>query len=221
MNKNLIASSDRDSTSARGTRRRGKIRQILEAATEVFLEDGFAATSMDKIVDHAGVSKRTLYSYYGSKEEIYIGVMQVQLGSIWKSVELSRNKSENTVSQLRRLGIELLRIANSPGTIALFRNIAGESRRFPNLAQQFVEENFEKLIDCIAAIIESDTRYQNTHITDAKEAGEYFLDILTGTAYHRVIFGTDPPMSDKTIKARTERALNYLFAGHYQPDSPQ
>ncbi|MBV8884138.1 MAG: helix-turn-helix transcriptional regulator [Chroococcidiopsidaceae cyanobacterium CP_BM_RX_35] len=39
---------------------------ILEAATAVFLEQGFARASTDEIARRAGASKQTLYSLYPS-----------------------------------------------------------------------------------------------------------------------------------------------------------
>ena len=51
--------ADGIATSARELRRQNKIRQIVEAAREVFLQEGFSGASMDLIVQKAGVSKRT------------------------------------------------------------------------------------------------------------------------------------------------------------------
>ena len=48
-------------------------------------------------------------------------------------------------------------------------------------------------------------------IEDTKFAAEYFLDVLTGTAYQIVLLGVEQPMGDKAVKERTERALNFLL----------
>lgn len=206
--------SDPNTSSARDLRRQDKIRQIVRAATGVFLEHGFSATSMDKIVEKAGVSKRTLYNYYQSKEEIFIAVMEMQLGSIYKKFEPGENKSGDLAEQLGRVGIEWLRIINSPVTLSLFRNTVAESQRFPKLAHQFFEEGFGKVIEGIAAILEREMDNSGIIVSDTKQAGEYFLDLLTGTAYDRVVFGIMPPMNDKAIRLRTERALSYFFRTH-------
>ena len=59
-----------------GPRARAKRDQILAGARRVFLRDGFAAASTDAIAAEAKVSKRTLYVYYPSKEELFAGVMR-------------------------------------------------------------------------------------------------------------------------------------------------
>src|SRR5215216_6010695 len=59
-----------------GPRARAKLDQILSGARRVFLRDGFAAASTDAIAAEARVSKRTLYVYYPSKEELFADVMR-------------------------------------------------------------------------------------------------------------------------------------------------
>ena len=48
---------------------------IVQAASEVFLELGFEGASMSQIAARVGGSKRTLYGYFGSKEDLFLAVM--------------------------------------------------------------------------------------------------------------------------------------------------
>lgn len=214
MDTNLAHSPAVESNSAKDLRRQEKIRQIVDAATEVFLEDGFSATSIDRIVARAGVSKRTLYNYYQSKDEIFIDVMQKQVGSFYQYFEVNSTEPRDLVDQLKQMGFDLLVIANAPGTLALFRNIAAEAQRFPNLAHRFLEESCEKVIAGLAKIIQRNSEKAGLNIKDAHEAAEHFLDLLGGAAYHRVIFGTTPAMSDKVIRGRTEQAIRYFLKAY-------
>lgn len=202
----------RASSAARDLRRQAKIRQILDAATEVFLEEGYAAASVDRIVEKSGVSKATIYSYYDSKENIFVDVMQLQFNSLFLNLDSNAYNSEDLEEILLSLGTDLLRIANSPVTLSLFRNIMAESQRFPALAHQFMHESSERVIRGIAEIIEKHVPDYSTRIGDTEEAGEYFLDNLTGTDYDRVLFGTTPPMNGQVIQARSHRAVKYFMA---------
>ena len=56
--------------------------QITKAAREVFLERGYAATSMDAVTALAGVSKQTLYSYFPSKGELFADFLDGELGHL-------------------------------------------------------------------------------------------------------------------------------------------
>ncbi|GAB5413617.1 MAG: TetR/AcrR family transcriptional regulator [Congregibacter sp.] len=50
-------------------------RVILDAATELFASDGFHATSTRKIASAAGVSEGTVFHYFGSKNELMLGIL--------------------------------------------------------------------------------------------------------------------------------------------------
>jgi AcrR family transcriptional regulator len=55
--------------------------QILDAAAEVFAEKGFARATTKEVASRAGVSEGTIYNYFGSKEDLLIGLMN-RLGDI-------------------------------------------------------------------------------------------------------------------------------------------
>lgn len=48
-----------------------KAEQILQGALSEFLVHGYAGSTMDRIAKSAGVSKQTLYSYFGDKEGLF------------------------------------------------------------------------------------------------------------------------------------------------------
>jgi AcrR family transcriptional regulator len=50
--------------------------RVLAAATKLFTARGYAATSVREIVEAAGVTKPVLYYYFGSKEGIYLEILQ-------------------------------------------------------------------------------------------------------------------------------------------------
>jgi TetR/AcrR family transcriptional regulator of autoinduction and epiphytic fitness len=49
---------------------------ILDGAIDVFIEMGFELASMDKIAETAGVSKRTVYNHFGSKENLFQAIVE-------------------------------------------------------------------------------------------------------------------------------------------------
>ncbi len=60
-----------------------KLRQerILSSALEVFKANGLDGATMDSIAEKAGFGKATLYYYFSSKEEVFLGIMEEG----WKS----------------------------------------------------------------------------------------------------------------------------------------
>src|SRR5258708_9688479 len=62
----------------RRPRPRGEIRrsQILDAATEVFLENGYGGAPIDLVVERAGASKATVYSFFGGQEGLFPTIVE-------------------------------------------------------------------------------------------------------------------------------------------------
>jgi len=207
-----VAMTNSDSTnSGRDHRRQEKVRQILAAASQVFFEDGFSAASVDRIVDIARVSKRTLYNYYKSKDEIFVEVMQKQLEAIYEHFEPAHLQGLSLKQQLTHLGVQMLKLSNAEATLNLFRIMAAESRRFPTLAREFIEQSLENVLGRITDICSREGQAAGLRIDRPQEAAEHFLDLLTGSNYHRVVFGTTEPLTDQAIEQRVTKAVDYFF----------
>src|SRR3954462_950393 len=57
----------------------GRRREILAAAEELFLIQGFGAVSMDAVAKQAGVSKKTIYCQFDTKEELFEAIMRAHM----------------------------------------------------------------------------------------------------------------------------------------------
>lgn len=68
--------------------------QIVSKALELFYQHGFNATGIDKIISEAGVSKKTLYNHFKSKDELILATLR-------KRDELFRN---NIMRETEKLG---------------------------------------------------------------------------------------------------------------------
>src|ERR1700674_5643646 len=62
----------------RRTRPRGELRrsQILDAAAKVFLENGYGGATIDLVVERAGASKATVYSFFGGKDGLFGAIVE-------------------------------------------------------------------------------------------------------------------------------------------------
>lgn len=116
------------------SRAAAKRQQIVDAARELFLDNGFAATSMDAVVAQAGVSKQTLYRYFASKIELLAAVLtsEVELARLFPQlppVTSSADLRTHLLLIARGVTDEMLR----PNRISLMRLIFGEAFRIPEL----------------------------------------------------------------------------------------
>lgn len=130
----------RTETASRSKAKRG---QILDGARRVFLRDGFAAASTDVISREAGVSKRTLYAYYPSKEDLFAEVLRtvtvedprtMVLGSIQDKEPTSREELRAVLLELARRFVATMM---QPEYLAFLRTIIADTHRFPQLGEIF------------------------------------------------------------------------------------
>lgn len=60
---------------------------LLDTARHLFAKNGFESTTMNEIAQASGKGRRTLYTYFNSKEEIYIAVIQSELDRLSSRME--------------------------------------------------------------------------------------------------------------------------------------
>ena len=70
----------------------GRREALLQAAAEVFFEQGYVATSIDAIIERAGGSKRNIYSEFGSKEGLFAAIVTNSADMALSTLGLRRSR---------------------------------------------------------------------------------------------------------------------------------
>src|SRR5579875_770793 len=84
---------------ARGARlpRSARRKQLLAAAQEVFVANGYHAAAMDDIAERAGVSKPVLYQHFPGKLELYLALLDTQAEALGAAViDALKGTSDNS-----------------------------------------------------------------------------------------------------------------------------
>jgi TetR/AcrR family transcriptional regulator, mexJK operon transcriptional repressor len=141
-------------------RARAKRDQILAGARRVFLRNGFAAASTDAIAAEAKVSKRTLYVYYPSKEELFAGIMRElslenpQTRALESMEEMTPGSEEELRRDLLELAKKIVVTMMQPDYLALLRTTIADTHRFPQLGGLFRATVPERAMRSFAVFIE-------------------------------------------------------------------
>ena len=126
---------------ARLRRKEARPLELLDAALELFVERGFAATRSEDVAARAGVSKGTLYLYFPSKEELLKAVIrQKVVNEIAEGFEIVRafeGSSADLLALMLRMWWE--RIGETPAS-GIVKLMMCEVRNFPEIAQFYVDE---------------------------------------------------------------------------------
>ncbi len=156
-----------------------KTAAILDGATRIFLEEGYAGTTMDRVATAAGVSKPTIYSHFHDKEGLFNALMAQMVQKMqWAQCaeDLRRSTSEPPEVVLHRLANDVLdSCIGKPERITFIRLVMGESGRFPELGRAFVQ-HAEK--PSLAALTYYLTACSDLDLPDPAVAARMFMGTL-------------------------------------------
>ena len=148
---------------------------IVAVATRAFLEQGYAATSMSAIADEIGGSKATLWGHFGSKEELFMAVIDEQVALFAADMEGALVTEPFTIGGLRRFCMGYVRTFMRPQFVSLFRMIMGEGARFPEITYIFSTRGPSKLRGDLVRFLETgfstDEAHRLARITTAAMVG--------------------------------------------------
>ena len=161
----------------RGARRRA---EIAQAAEQVFLQHGFAETTMQSVAWAAECSKETLYRHFGSKEELFIEVVNNRNNHVRQALDASLESDGRLPDVLRSVGIALLEIMCSPTVAALARMIVNETHRHPALGEAFYAMAPGRTLQKLTAYL-TEARTRGTFTgDDPARAAEIFTGSIVG-----------------------------------------
>jgi len=92
--------TEKDSSRGPTVRKRPAAGKVLRSASELFYRYGIAATGVDTIVEHAGVSKRTLYNNFGGKDQLVAAYLRDRDERWRASLEKIIDRYENPEERL-------------------------------------------------------------------------------------------------------------------------
>jgi AcrR family transcriptional regulator len=119
-------------------RRPEKSNLIIEAAGQLFLEQGYGAVSMDQIAKVAGVSKATVYAHFESKDRLFAAVIQTGCSAYAEGIVPAIMELTDIRESMTRIAAGIESFLLAPKTLGIYRVIIAEGPRFPELVQAFV-----------------------------------------------------------------------------------
>ena len=144
----------------RGVRlpRTARRRQLLAAAQEVFVAQGYHAAAMDDIADRAGVSKPVLYQHFPGKLELYIALLAEHADDLVTKVRVAL---ESTTDNRARVAASVEAYFDFvQGDGEAFRLVFESDLRNEPAVRQRVERMTEQCVDAIAKTIAEDTGFR-------------------------------------------------------------
>lgn len=176
---------------------------ILSSARVLFLTEGFDRSSVDAVAARAGVSKRTVYDYFGDKQTLFEAVFDAVGQSLLATV---RRTLDDTLSGLTdaaevepalitfatRIATDMLDSAEYTTLQRLVRTASGhlphpDDRALTNAPEEAMGERFAALAE--AGLLE---------VPDARLAADHFIALTFGVSLSR--FGSANAVEDPRVR---------------------
>ena len=173
---------------------RGELRRaaLLEAAQEVFLEQGYEGASIEEIVRRVGGSKASLYAYFGSKQGLFWEVAGAATEQFLTELAVPTEADAEIEKTLYSIGMRFLRGFLDPAGCRMFRTLIAESQRFPELARQFFERGPQRVRRALGQYLHLQHQAGRIDCADPETAASQFVELVKGLPHARVMLSVEP-----------------------------
>jgi AcrR family transcriptional regulator len=187
---------------------------LINAATRVFLRDGYGQASIDKVAGEAGVSTRTIYERFKNKAELLTAVIvrlvDRDMATALATAELDRLDPKEA---LTIIALTITGRARDPDSMALFRIVATEAQRFPELAAKMRESSRQQWDRGIANYFRGQVERGTLVLADPDRAAVLFLQMICAELHECLLFGPAESMAQIDFVPHVNHAIDIFLYG--------
>ncbi len=188
-----------------------KTAAIINAARMTFLARGFDAASMDQIALTAGVSKRTVYNRFRSKEELFGAAIEETCRNLLpvdaSDIEASLPPREFIMALSRQVVAGVL----TTEALSLRRIAAFEAERTPSIGKNYLAHGPQWLVDQCTPILKRIAAKGVLTIDDSEAAIWRLGSLITEPLHTRMLLGDHPDDLDAAIEAQVTSGVDAFF----------
>lgn len=218
-----------DSSACCGKSRRGRPPQmpapareaaILRTTAQLLLEIPFDDVTMDVVSAKAGMSKRTIYEHFKSRDDLLIRAII----DISRTIFLPLSETDTKRPLRERLSL-LLRLNVPPGReenkLECLRSIIAKAQTFPVLTQSLYDNGHGALLGFVRTELLRAMNNGEIGLPQAEVsmAAEMLLDMALENTLTRLLRPSAPPQSKDEVDRRREMAITIFLEGCRTPAS--
>jgi AcrR family transcriptional regulator len=172
------------------------LRHIVDTATRLFIEQGYAATSLEQIAAAAGSGKQTLYRRFGSKEGLFTDVINRRGQRLIEVAESAETTHENPIEALKQCCRLFFDFLLQPDMISLHRILVAEVGRFPELGEHVLDNCMGPFKDLVNRLLRAASDAGQIRVGDPDLTQALMIGLLTGwplqqALLRRLVFKTE------------------------------
>lgn len=192
-------------------------RRVLRVAETLFLSQGYRATTIRQIAAAAKASNATIVKHFGGKPELFIALVEEVTKRLLGATAI--DSTEPPEQGLRIWGAAVLRLLLEPRMVMAAQHLYSDISLLPHLAQSYYAIGPAALAGNLAVQLQ---RWADRGVfprQDFRAAAEWFMHLLGGGLYQRVLIGLQTEASDAEIDHSVAEATR-IFLAAFGPPSP-
>ncbi|CAM3537817.1 TetR/AcrR family transcriptional regulator [Paenibacillus lupini] len=154
---------------------------VLLKAMKLFWAQGYEKTSMQDLVEHMGIHRRSIYDTFGDKHALYLLALKRYSNTVWKSIEQRANSSFTANAAIRSLMEATIAQDEERPQGCLMVNTAVELAVHDTELEAYVNRSWELTEELIRdLIVKGQQTGELSAALDAEMLSAYFNNALTG-----------------------------------------
>ncbi len=190
-----------------------KRQQILNAAVSLFTEQGYAATSMDFIAKNADVSKQTVYSHFGSKDELFSASVEYKCESL-HILDLSLHDLSDPQTILFKLAQNFTDFITSKEACAVHKICVFESTTYPQVSEMFYKAGPLRVTNEVTLLMAKLHQQKILDIENPKQAALQFLNMMKGELWMQTEFNIKDRISPEEVEKYLRDSVAFFIRGY-------
>lgn len=186
---------------------------ILDATVHFLLNAAFEQVSMEAIAKAAGVSRRTVFNQFSSKDALFREALKrvwVQLGMA--EITEAEGALEDPRDTLRKVGLAIATFWLRPESVAIARMVIRESVSHPELTQHFLEAGKRPVTLALITYLKRLASLTRIDIADPDLAARQFIGLINGPIVFLRILGDTGQPSMEYGRRVVDEAVEMFFA---------
>jgi len=186
-----------------------RCQRFIEVAEELFLERGFAGTTVNEVVRIAGGSLATLYAEFGNKDELFEAVMNKRAGRLMEGLHEDLGKG-GLRDELLALASRTLKHVLSEESLSVYRLAVHEGPKFPAVRKVVMQNGWDAYLSRLAKQFET-LANAGLKVDDSRVAAELFLSMVLGQFRTLAAWGHGESISPERRAAHVERTVDQFL----------
>lgn len=199
-----------------------KREEVLSVASECFLANGYDGTSINVMAREAGISKESIYRYFGSKEELFLAVVERELQVYRDTMQesISDYLSHPLDEALCQLAESAVKAVTADRTMALRRLVFHMAATQPNIGAWYFKVGPEIAYRNIRLILEHHLEQGKfSSGFDSDKLSRYFVSMVLHTITLEKECAIRKRYTSRQIAEYCREVVDDFMQVYFSPDS--